>query len=282
MKVSTLFTGKMINATLLTSLALLGGCGIYESKVKPRPNNEINSLQNQNSRVSFLQVNEAIIQPNCTECHRAGRAKGGVQLDSYANVIANLAGVKSEAVELGEMPPTGPLPADQRGILKKWIEDGAPNTVDPSATPAPAETPMPSPTPVIVMTPFPPVVITTPTPAVEPSVSPTATPSASATPVPTATPALLMATYQSVHDQVFVAKCLKCHVPGGKASDFPLDNYDKMIAQGEMIKPFNSSQSTVVTEIESGSMPPRRSGIPAVTVEELTAIKIWITNGAKP
>lgn len=51
---------------------------------------------------------------------------------------------------------------------------------------------------------------------------------------------------------------------------------------GMTVVPGNLDKSAIVAVIQKGSMPPPKSLIPAVTPEEFAAIKIWITNGAKP
>ena len=262
---------------LFASLIVLGGCGIYETKNKAVPNNEISALGNANGRLSFAQVNAAVIQPNCVGCHRSGNAKGDVQLDSFEAVQANLAGIKEEAVVTGEMPPKGALSPSLRTALQRWIEQGAPRDADVNA---PAVT-LPSPSPVADSSPQ----AATPVPSETPIV--TETPVVSGTPVVSPTPntgsaPVLVATYQSIRDQVFLAKCMKCHVAGATAEDFPLDTYEKTLAQGEMVIPGNAEGSSIVNQIERGKMPPKRSGISPVTAEELEAIKAWITNGAKP
>lgn len=93
---------------------------------------------------------------------------------------------------------------------------------------------------------------------------------------------VLVPTYQSIHDGVFMQKCLKCHAPGQQAQDVPLEPFAKIMEDGSTIVPGNLDKSAIVAVIQKGSMPPPKSLIPAVTPEEFAAIKIWITNGAKP
>ena len=95
-------------------------------------------------------------------------------------------------------------------------------------------------------------------------------------------PGVLVPTYQSIHDVVFMQKCLKCHAPGEKAQDVPLEPYAKIMENKITVVPGNLDKSALVAVIQKGAMPPPKSLIPAVTPEEFAAIKIWITNGAKP
>ncbi len=92
----------------------------------------------------------------------------------------------------------------------------------------------------------------------------------------------LVPTYQSIRDVVFTAKCLMCHAPGQKGEEVPLEPYAKIMENGQTVVAGSLDQSAIIAVIEKGAMPPKRSQIAAVTPEELAAIKIWITNGAKP
>jgi mono/diheme cytochrome c family protein len=111
--------------------------------------------------------------------------------------------------------------------------------------------------------------------------APSGTPVPPSAPVASPTPTLaLAANYPSIQANVFNAKCIQCHVPGGRAEAFPLNNYAKMMANGKLVVANDLVKSEIVDEIASGDMPPVRSGIPAVSALELAAIKAWILNGA--
>ena len=63
-------------------------------------------------------------------CHsEAGGNKGGLNFETYENVIANLADIKNQAVTLKKMPPRKPLTSDLTSILSSWIGAGAPKTL---------------------------------------------------------------------------------------------------------------------------------------------------------
>ena len=75
---------------------------------------------------TFSQLRQRVIGPRCASCH--GFA-GGVTLETYAQVFANLARI--ERVALGAnptMPPDGPLSAAEANLLRAWILAGAPET----------------------------------------------------------------------------------------------------------------------------------------------------------
>lgn len=75
----------------------------------------------------------SILNNNCVSCHNGSSASGGVHLDSYAGVKAQadngkLFGVINHSSGFKIMPPSGNKISDCNvRIIKKWIDDGAPN-----------------------------------------------------------------------------------------------------------------------------------------------------------
>ncbi len=100
------------------------------------------------------------------------------------------------------------------------------------------------------------------------------------TPAPTGAPPVLSATYSSIHDQIFVPKCMSCHGADGKASDVPLEPYSELIAQTDVVSAGDAESSSLYTETSKLKMPPKKSGPPLNSVE-IETIKTWINQGAK-
>lgn len=81
---------------------------------------------------TFTQINSGILQPSCVQCHGSASGSGGINLGSYAGVMAQVsAGNPStsalyNAVANGIMPPTGALPQSQVQEIQGWIAAGAP------------------------------------------------------------------------------------------------------------------------------------------------------------
>ncbi|MGE0631913.1 MAG: c-type cytochrome domain-containing protein [Pseudobdellovibrionaceae bacterium] len=75
----------------------------------------------------------SIFGPRCATCHMNGNSQGGVSLDSYTAVMnlviaGNSAGsALYQAVNSNSMPPNGPLAAQEKALIKSWIDSGAPN-----------------------------------------------------------------------------------------------------------------------------------------------------------
>lgn len=67
----------------------------------------------------------------CLNCHSEAKGnRGGVNLETFANVRAQLNDIKFD-LEMNFMPRTGPpLPDYEKSVIFKWIEMGAPETSD--------------------------------------------------------------------------------------------------------------------------------------------------------
>ncbi len=111
--------------------------------------------------------------------------------------------------------------------------------------------------------------------------TPVAMPITAATPASNSTASeTLTPVYESIHQNVFAAKCLTCHGVGGRVyNEVPLEPYAAMMSAGLVISGKPES-SDLINSIESGSMPTKKSGLPHVTPDELAVIKTWILNGA--
>src|SRR5437667_9351221 len=94
-----------------------------------------------NMQVDFTRDVKPILQANCYSCHGPAQQLSGLRLDikvpalrggdsgvvivpgnsAQSKLIRRLAGS-----ELGlQMPPTGPLSAEEIGVLRAWIDQGA-------------------------------------------------------------------------------------------------------------------------------------------------------------
>jgi mono/diheme cytochrome c family protein len=89
--------------------------------------------------IDFRLVSVAVFQPQCVDCHGA---KGGVSVETYAEVLRNLQAIKG-VVENRQMPPRSPLSQDAQNLVLQWIADGAPEVVDAAPEPRPPSPPKP-------------------------------------------------------------------------------------------------------------------------------------------
>ena len=85
--------------------------------------------------ISFAQVNDRVFAPRCISCH--GNS-GGVNLESYQSVKANLSRIERVAIKDRSMPKNRPLADADAQFLSAWIDSGAPEfgvSSDPTPTP---------------------------------------------------------------------------------------------------------------------------------------------------
>lgn len=70
-----------------------------------------------------------IIQAKCatTGCHNAASAAGNTVLETYDQISSKAARINQRALIDRTMPPSPPLTTTDIGILKCWINSGAPN-----------------------------------------------------------------------------------------------------------------------------------------------------------
>ncbi len=183
-KVKNQFLGKAVLVG-----ALLTGCGIYQTKSQPTISPDLSAIvADPNAPVPYAMVRDAVFSASCTRCHGATKQSDGIRLDSYADVMAHIEGVKGDIADKS-MPEDSALTDDQIAVFNKWISQGAPlNASDAilSATPTPAATPV----------------------------------SASPTPAPA------VGSWAAVSEAVFKPSCIKCHGSEIQKGDVRLDSND--------------------------------------------------------
>src|SRR5580693_172476 len=92
------------------------------------------------AKVDFRTEIQPLFQQHCSECHGPAQQMGGMRLDRRSSAMAirggttigpgNAAGSRLYLKLIGtkygtQMPPTGPLSAEQINLVKNWIDQGA-------------------------------------------------------------------------------------------------------------------------------------------------------------
>jgi uncharacterized membrane protein len=106
---------------LLTTIGITFSCSKSDDgNPKPDPN-----PSGSTAGPKFLAV-KAIINSSCalSGCHIAPSNTGGINFQSDANIVSNGSRIKTQAVDLGTMPPTGSLSADDKAKITDWILAG--------------------------------------------------------------------------------------------------------------------------------------------------------------
>ncbi|MDZ4084383.1 MAG: hypothetical protein U1E10_15675 [Bdellovibrionales bacterium] len=232
------------NLARLASLLFLGsslyGCNYNDLKNAPPVNGKGDRETFQS--VDFQTVKTKVIDAACIRCHSGAAPKGGVRLETYADVFSQAANVRLQ-VETGAMPPRPPgLSVEQKSLLFAWVDSGAPETT--VVTPAPVPSPPAEPG-----TPPP-----TPTPAATPVVSPMPTPAT-------------LPDFATVSRDVFVPHCLKCHDNKTQKGDVNLEVY----ALAKAVT------SEIAFALDTDDMPRKA---PALPPELKAIVYAWIDGGA--
>ncbi|HTL10947.1 MAG TPA: c-type cytochrome domain-containing protein, partial [Bdellovibrionota bacterium] len=94
----------------------------------------------------------------------------------------------------------------------------------------------------------------------------------------------LIPTFGVIKKAIFEPMCLKCHQPDGDGSDVVLDDYRALLdSPRDLVLPGNPEESGLmiaVTRTDKKRMPPPSSGAAALTDEQVTLIRGWISGGA--
>lgn len=168
------------------------------------------------------------------------------QYSSYSNVKFELTTIVSQ-IESDRMPKNGPaLDAELKMLLKAWVDNGAPEKISEPTTPP-----------------------TTPLP-IESGLQPN---------------------YESISLAIISPKCLACHNPQGQAKFLDLSSRFSIFFQRDRLfgagagqklinfeKPDESYLLSVIAD-PNEPMPPKWSGIAALSVKEIAIIQEWIRLG---
>lgn len=108
-------------SVLLASCFAISCAPIHEMGAMPYPDKSHYKV----SELGFNTIQNRVLRTHCIGCHGDG---GGVNLESYDKVKANLEGIRKTVFVSQTMPkrPGASLSAYQLGLLNAWIEAGAP------------------------------------------------------------------------------------------------------------------------------------------------------------
>ena len=65
-----------------------------------------------------------LISSKCLSCHNNTNQQGAMNWAVDCNIVTHKANIKNRAVDLGTMPPTGPLTDAEKAVITDWITAG--------------------------------------------------------------------------------------------------------------------------------------------------------------
>ena len=65
-----------------------------------------------------------LMTSKCQSCHNNTVQNGGMNWEVDCNIVINKSNIKNRAVDLGTMPPTGPLSSTDKATITDWINAG--------------------------------------------------------------------------------------------------------------------------------------------------------------
>lgn len=106
----------------LGTLLIITACNSYTSK--DQANYTANGVP-----PNFSVIQSNILQPKCVMCHSAsGGNAGGINVETYANVMASITQIQNAIVVAQSMPPGQSLTSSLRQLFATWVADGEPET----------------------------------------------------------------------------------------------------------------------------------------------------------
>lgn len=248
----------------LATLLMASACNSY---VEKKPLVTSTPTIAPTSTLSFADVKTELLTPYCIGCHNSSNAKGGVNLENYANVTTGsvngkafvVAGSPStsrlvQVIQNGSMPIGGKVPSNVLARLELWISEGALENI--KASDASASTSSPRPTTAVA----PPVPSPTPTD-------------------PTLVPDVL--TFAEIDAKILTPYCVACHTGEYAAWGIDLSSFVAIQASnsgGSLLKVGDPENSSLYSVLPSGYMP---EGGPALDPSLIEMMKKWILEGAK-
>lgn len=121
---------------LITSFIFVG-CNYTKIKDSPGETNTNFSLPAEKlSELSYGLLAQKVFIPKCISCHGTS---GGINLESYSEVVGNLNKIKKSVFTEKTMPKRGSLSQEEMAYLWNWIQLGAPENAQNGEPPPTSE-----------------------------------------------------------------------------------------------------------------------------------------------
>lgn len=114
----------------VTAFLLTAGCNYNHVKNASGGANAVSAESLDNP--DFKAVASAVIGPQCVSCHsNSGGNKGNLNLEDYRGIVRAQRSILYRIEETRDMPPGAPLSDTEVSLIRRWFDNGAPETVIP-------------------------------------------------------------------------------------------------------------------------------------------------------
>jgi len=90
--------------------------------------------------------------------------------------------------------------------------------------------------------------------------------------------------FQSIFETIIQPQCMSCHEPGGRADGVPLETYEDLLNGFEVLVVPGDPEASLFYQVMLPNarrpMPPPRSGLPPVDLNQVEIVRQWIEMGA--
>ena len=123
----------------LLAVMLLSGCNYDILKDDRRARTPVSLPPEQKAQLSYAYIYQNVFKAKCVSCHGAS---GGVNLETFGSTKAHLREIQTAVFDTHSMPKQSSLSTEESGILRAWLEIGAPENSSRGTQPPPTEEPL--------------------------------------------------------------------------------------------------------------------------------------------
>ena len=94
-----------------------------EGSPEPAPPTPSDCKTGLTAGANFLAV-KSVLAANCVSCHGGSSPRAGINFADDCTIVSKAARIKVRAVDVGDMPPGGPLSSADKPKITDWINAG--------------------------------------------------------------------------------------------------------------------------------------------------------------
>lgn len=114
-KIIYLLARRIILLSLMSFVVI--GCNYEKNKTHSEESESLRHIEG----LTFKEVQQTVFFPRCQSCHQNS---GVFTFSDYNTVHNNIQNIEQRVFTFGDMPQDAPLSANQKSILRSWIDEG--------------------------------------------------------------------------------------------------------------------------------------------------------------